>query len=315
MINSKSRIYIAGHKGLVGSSILRLLKKKKFQKILTADRKKLDLRVNKKVETFFKKQRPEFLIICAAKVGGIMANYTYPTEFITDNLAIQNNLLTLAKKYNVKRTIFLGSSCIYPKKSKTPIKEEYLLSGKLEQTNEAYAISKIAGIKLSQSLFKQYKQDIVCLMPTNVYGINDNFDLKNSHVIPGMIAKFLIAHKKKKNVKLWGTGKPIREFIFDDDLAKAILIILSQKKEKLIKICDGQFPIFNVGSGYSLSIKQLANKIKMIINFKGKIYFDPSKPDGTYKKNLNSSKIRKFSWKPLVNIDEGLKKVISHYKK
>lgn len=315
MINSKSRIYVAGHNGLVGSSVLRLLKKKKFQNILSIDRKKLDLRDAKKVEIFFKKQKPDFLIICAARVGGILANFTYPTEFITDNLAIQNNLLILAKKYNVKRTIFLGSSCIYPKKSKTPIKEEYLLSGKLEQTNEAYAISKIAGIKLSQSLFKQYKQDIVCLMPTNVYGINDKFDLKNSHVIPGMIAKFLIAHKKNKNVKLWGTGKPIREFIFDDDLAKAILIILSQKKEKLIKICDGQFPIFNVGSGYSLSIKQLANKIKMIINFKGKIYFDPSKPDGTYKKNLNSSKIRKFSWKPLVNIDEGLKKVISHYKK
>ena len=315
MINSKSRIFVAGHNGLVGSSVFKVLKENKYKNVLTVDRKKLDLEKKEKVEIFFKKKKPEFLVICAARAGGILANLSYPTEFLINNLTIQNNLLTLAKKYGVKRTIFLGSSCIYPKLTKNPIKEEYLLTGKLEKTNEAYAVAKIAGLKLSESLFKQYNQDIVCLMPTNVYGINDNFYNDNSHVIPGIISKISKAKKNKKNVRLWGTGKPIREFIFSDDLASAILIILKQKKSKLVKVCNGNFPMLNVGSGHSLSIKHLSLKIKKILNYKGKIFFDTSKPDGTLKKNLDSSKIRKLAWKPKISLEEGLEIIIKSYQK
>ena len=235
MIKKNSRIFIAGHKGLVGSSILNLLKKHKFKNILIKDRKKLDLTNSKKVDLFFRKNRPEYVIMCAARVGGILENSKYPTEFIVENLMIQNNILISTKKYNIKRTIFLGSSCIYPKRSRIPIKEEYLLTGKLEETNQAYAIAKISGIKLCESLFNQYNQDIVSLMPTNVYGIKDNFDLHSSHVIPGMIAKFLKAKKNNQDVYLWGSGKPIREFIYDEDLANAIYLILKTSQKKNLK--------------------------------------------------------------------------------
>ena len=205
MLKKNSKIFVAGHNGLVGSSVVSLLRNKKHKNIIVANRKKLDLRNQKKVDFFFKKNKPEILIICAAKVGGIIENRSKPLEFLIDNFQIQKNLLLASKKYNVKRTIFLGSSCIYPKKSKIPIKEEYLLTGKLEKTNEAYALSKIAGLKLCSILHEDYKKDIVCLMPTNVYGLNDNFDIKSSHVIPGLISKFIEAKKKQTNVQIWGS--------------------------------------------------------------------------------------------------------------
>lgn len=311
MIKKNSKIFVAGHKGLIGSSVVNLLKKKGYKNILTASRKKLDLINEKKVDIFFKKNKPQFLIICAAKVGGIIENKSKPLEFLIDNLLIQNNLLLATKKYNLKRTIFLGSSCIYPKKSKIPIKEEYLLTGKLEKTNEAYAISKIAGIKLCSILHEDYKKDVVCLMPTNVYGLNDNFDIKSSHVIPGLISKFIKAKLNKKNVKIWGTGRPIREFIHVEDLANAIFVSLKTSKKRLNQIFKTSLPLMNVGSGDHISIKKLALEIKKIIKFKGKIIFDTNYPDGTINKNLNSSLIKKLKWKTKIKFLSGLKSIIN----
>jgi len=314
MIKKNSRIFIAGHNGLIGSAVLRLLKKNGYKKIFTESRKKLDLCNYKKVENFFKKKKIDYVIIAAAKVGGILENSKYPTEFLTENLAIHNNILLLSKKYKVKRTIFLGSSCIYPKLSKIPIKEKYLLTGTLEKTNEAYAISKIAGIILCQSLFYQYKQDIVCLMPTNAYGKNDNFDSLSSHVIPGMITKFFQAKRKNKNVMLWGSGKPVREFIYDEDLANAILKILVTPQKKILKVCNNELPLFNVGSGESLSIKKLAYLVKGIIKFQGKIIFNKKFFDGTMIKNLDSSRIKKLGWKPKISLKKGLTKIVQDMK-
>lgn len=310
MINLKSKIFIAGHKGLVGSSVFRLLKEKKYKNLITADKFKLDLKNKEKVHSFFKKQKPEFVVICAAKVGGILENKTYQIDFLLDNIDIQNNILLSSKEFNVKRVIFLGSSCIYPKKSKIPIKEEYIMTGKLEKTNEAYAISKIAGIKLSSILYEQFKQDIVCLMPTNIYGENDNFEISSSHVIPGLISKFILSKKKNKNVKVWGTGKAIREFMHVNDLADAIIKILKTPKKKINRIVGPGVPIINVGSGESISIKNLALLIKKILKFKKEILFDKKYPDGTIIKNLDSTRMKKLNWKPKIKLAEGLKKVI-----
>jgi len=309
MINKYSKIFIAGHNGLVGSSVNNLLIKKDFKKIITVNRKQLDLTNTKKVFEFFKRNKIEFVIICAARVGGIMANSTYPTEFLMENIDMQNNILKASIKYSIKRVIFLGSSCIYPKISKTPIKEISLLSGKLETTNEAYALAKIAGIKASEYMYHQYKRDIVCLMPTNIYGINDNFNEFSGHVIPGMISKFIRANKEVKSVNLLGTGKPLREFLYVDDLAEAILLVLKSTKNKLKKISDNSFPIINVGSNEIISIRKLAYLIKKKIGFKGKIKFNSKFPDGTIKKNLNSIRIKKLGWKPKTNLDKGLEKV------
>lgn len=310
MLKKNSKIFVAGHNGLIGSSVLSLLKRSGYKSILTANRKKLDLRNEKKVDKFFKNNKPEFLIICAAKVGGIIENQNKPLEFLIDNLLIQNNLLLASKKYNLKRTVFLGSSCIYPKKSKIPIKEEYLLSGKLEKTNEAYAISKIAGLKLCSILHEDYKKDVICLMPTNVYGLNDNFDIKSSHVIPGLISKFINAKNKGTDVQIWGSGKPIREFIHVDDLANAILVSLKTSKKKLNHIFKRSLPFMNVGSGDHISIKKLAIEIKKLINFKGRIIYDKKYPDGTINKNLDSSLIKKLKWKTKIKFLSGLKKLV-----
>ena len=311
MIKKNSKIFIAGHNGLVGESVMRLLIKLKYKNIITENRNKLDLTNNKKVDIFFKKKKPEYLIMCAARVGGILENKNYPLEFLMDNLSIQNNLLLAAKKYKIKRTIFLGSSCIYPKFSKVPIKEEYFMDGKLEKTNEAYAISKIVGIKLSEILHKGYNNDIICLMPTNVYGLNDNFKISSSHVIPGLITKFINSkNKKKKEVIVWGSGKPQREFLFVDDLALSILTVLKTSKKKLKRLFKNGTPILNVGSGESISIKNLAKLIKKLTNYKGKIIFDKSIPDGTINKDLDSSKIFKLNWKPKTKLKSGLLKVI-----
>tara|TARA_Y100000389_G_C17458044_1_gene519559 strand:+ start:1827 stop:2786 length:960 start_codon:yes stop_codon:yes gene_type:complete len=310
MLKKNSKIFVAGHNGLVGSSVVNLLKNKNYKKILTASRKKLDLRNQKKVDLFFKKKKPEILIICAAKVGGIIENKSKPLEFLIDNFQIQKNLLLASKKYNIKRTIFLGSSCIYPKKSKIPIKEEYLLTGKLEKTNEAYALSKIAGLKLCSILHEDYKKDIICLMPTNVYGLNDNFDIRSSHVIPGLISKFINAKKNGTNVQIWGSGKPIREFIHADDLANAILVSLKSSKKKLNRIFKKSLPIMNVGSGDHVSIKRLVTEIKKLTNFEGKIIYNKKFPDGTLNKNLDSTLIKKLKWKTKIKFLSGLKELV-----
>lgn len=311
MINKNSKIFIAGHNGLVGNAIYRLLKKKNYKRLITASRKNLDLRNKKKVTDFFKKKRPEFVIMCAAKVGGIMENKNYQLDFLLHNTDIQNNILLSSKKFKVKRVVFLGSSCIYPKKSKIPIKEDYIMTGKLEKTNEAYAMSKLYGIKLASILYEEFSQDIVCLMPTNLYGIEDNFEINSSHVIPGLITKFLKAKKNKTNIKVWGTGKAIREFMYVDDLASAIFTSLITPKSKIIKIFKNKLPIINVGTGEYVSILQLAQKIKKIVKFKGKILFDKNYPDGTLIKNLDSSKIRKLNWRPKIKLNTGLNKVIN----
>jgi len=310
MINKNSKIYIAGHNGLVGRSIHNLLIDRGYKNILFKKRKDLDLRNEKNVDTFFKKNKPNYVIMCAARVGGIIDNRDFPLEFLLDNLSIQKNLLLAAKKYKIKRTIFLGSSCVYPKKSKTPIKESYLMSGKLEKTNDAMALAKIVGIKLSSILYRKYNNDIICLMPTNLYGINDNFTIASSHVIPGMITKFITAKKKNTHVKIWGTGKPIREFIHVDDLAAAIFVTMNTKSLSLKKIMKGQMPIFNVGSGESISIKKLAFLIKKLTKFEGKIFFDKNYPDGTFKKNLDSKKIKLLNWNAKIKLTNGLKKII-----
>ena len=315
MITKNSKIFIAGHNGLVGNAVYRKLKSKKYKRLIVENKKKLDLLDTKKVDNFFKNKKPDFLIMCAAKVGGILENKNYQLDFLLNNINIQNNLLLAAKKYNVKRTIFLGSSCIYPKNSKTPITEECLMKGKLEKTNEAYAIAKIAGIKHCSILFEKFDQDIVCLMPTNIYGINDNFDIGSSHVIPGLISKFIEAKKNKKNIVVWGTGKAVREFLYVDDLANAILKMLSIQRDTIKKISKNKLPIFNVGSNESISIKSLAYKIKKIIKFKRKIVFNLSYPDGTMNKNLDSRKIRKTNWKPKTKLNAGLTKVIRERQK
>ena len=304
-------IFVAGHKGLVGSSVLNLLIEKGYKKIITVDRKKLDLRDFNKVKSFFKNKKIDYMIMAAARAGGIMANSSNQKDFFLQNIEIQNSLLKLALQKKIKRTIFLGTSCIYPKLSKTPIKEDSLLSGKLEKTNQCYAIAKIAGIKLSEALFEDYKLDIICLMPTNVYGVNDNFDKFNGHVIPAMISKFIQAKKKNLNeIKLLGTGKPIREFVHSNDLANAILTCLKMSKSKTKKLFKSSMPIINIGTGESVSIFKLATTISRLVGFEGKIVFDSNYPDGTYKKNLNSNKIYSLGWKPNIKLTEGLKEVI-----
>ena len=248
-MDKNSSIFLAGHKGLVGSAVFRNLKKKGFRKIITLEKKKINLRDYKKLSKYFKNKKIDYMIMAAARAGGIMANMTYQKNFFFENIEIQNSLLKLALEKKIKRTIFLGTSCIYPKLSKNPIKEDYLLSGKLEKTNQCYAIAKIAGIKLSEALYEDHNLDIVCLMPTNIYGINDNFDKFSGHVIPAMINKINEAKiKKKKSIKLLGTGKPIREFLYADDLAELILITLNLKKKKIFKACGNKFPLINVGS-------------------------------------------------------------------
>jgi len=304
-------IFIAGHKGLVGSAIYEKLINEGYKNLLVADRNKLDLRDFRIVKEFFKNKKIDYMVMCAAKAGGIMANSFNQKDFFLENIEIQNSLLKLALDKNIKRTIFLGTSCIYPKFSKTPIREEYLLSGKLEKTNQCYAIAKIAGIKLSEALFEDFKKDIVCLMPTNVYGINDNFDKFSGHVIPAMISKFIEAKKKNyKQINLLGTGRPLREFIHSNDLANAILKCLRLPKSKFKKIFNKTMPILNVGTGENISISKLSKLISKLVHYEGKIFFDKKYPDGTFKKNLNSKKINSLGWKPQIKLYDGLREII-----
>jgi GDP-L-fucose synthase len=306
-MKKSAKIFIAGHNGLVGSAVYRNLLEKGYNNLFVVSKKKLNLRDSKKVETYFKKKKIEYLVICAALAGGILANSRYPVEFFNENIQIQNSLLNAALKFKLKRTIFLGTSCIYPYKTKTPIKENQLLSGKLHPSNEAYAIAKIAGIKLCEALYKQHKLDIVAVMPTNVYGINDKYSEKDSHVIPGLILKFLKAIKEnKKKVEVWGDGSPKREFIFSDDLAEAIRILLTTSKKKIFKICNNSFPIINVGTRDIYSIKQLVNIIAKKTGYKGKLFFNPKYPNGVHKKDIDITRIKKLNWNPKFDLSSGL---------
>ena len=307
MINKNDKIFLTGHNGLVGSAILRKLKQKKFKKIIVADRKKLNLLDQKKVEQFIKKHKPKAIIIAAAKVGGINANNIYKGEFIYENLQIQNNLIHTAYKNGIKDLIFLGSSCVYPRKSKQPIKEKYLLNSPLEKTNEPYAIAKIAGIKLCESYNFQYKTNFICLMPCNTYGPNDNYDYETSHFLPALIRKIYEAKKQnKKNFVLWGSGKPLREVIFVDDVADACVFFLQKRVSDYL---------INIGSNTEMSIKTYANKIKRILNFNGHIIFDKTKPDGTFRKKQDLSIAKKYGWYSKISLNQGLKIAISDFKK
>ena len=310
-MNKSDNIFIAGHKGLVGNAVYKLLKKQGFKNLITIDRKKIDLRNSIQVDNFFKNKNIDYMVMAAARAGGIIANSSNQKDFFLDNIEIQNSLLKLALKKKIKRTIYLGTSCIYPKFSKIPIKEESLLTGILEKTNQCYAIAKIAGIKLCEALFEDYNLDIVCLMPTNVYGDNDNFNKVTGHVIPAIIAKIEEANKSnKKIVKLLGTGKPLREFIHTDDLAESIFKCLFVSKKVLKKKNKHRLPVINVGTNEEISIKNLSNLIAKFARYKGKIEFDHKSPDGTYRKGLNSSKIKDLGWYPRIKLEDGLKKVI-----
>ena len=308
------KIFVAGHKGMVGSAIFRKLKNKS-NKIVMADKKKLNLLDQKSVLSFFKKNKFDEVYLCAAKVGGIHANNTYLADFIYQNLEIQNNFIHSAYLAKVKKLMFLGSSCVYPKKPKIPIKEDYLLTGELENTNEMYAIAKIAGLKICKAYNAQFKTDFRAVMPTNLYGKNDNYDSLNSHVIAALIKKIVLAKKQnKKSLIVWGTGKPKREFLHVDDLADATIKIMNLSKSKYIKIAGEKFPFINIGSGSDISIKDLAKKISKIVGFKGKMIFDKSKPDGTFQKLMDNTKLKKIKWKPKISLDSGIKKTIEDFK-
>ena len=311
MISINSKIYVAGHKGLVGSAIIRKLKEQGYKKIITANRKKLDLTNQNKVFAFLKRHKPSFIFIAAAKVGGIIANSTLPADFILENIKIQTNVIESAFKNGIKKLLFLGSSCIYPKFAKQPISESELLKDKLEETYEPYAIAKIAGLKLCESYNKQYFLDYRSLMPTNLYGPNDNFDAYNSHVIPGLINR--IHDAKTKNLPkciIWGSGKPKRDFLYVDDLADASIYALEKWNPS-----DANSPkdknglslnFLNIGTGKEISIYELANLIKKVVKFDGNIIFDTSKPDGTPRKLLDIEKVLSLGWKPKIRLEDGL---------
>ena len=300
MINYNSRIYIAGHKGLVGSAILRKLKENGYINLITADRKKLDLTDQKKVIQFLKRKKPDFIFIAAAKVGGIYYNLKYKADFITENIQIQTNLIHGAFKCGIKELIFLGSSCVYPKNSKQPIKEDYILSGKLEETNDAYAIAKIAGIKMCESYNHQYKTNYKCLMPANTFGPNDNYDKNNSHFFPALIKKVHdLKSNKKKSITLWGNGKPKREVIHVDDVADACIFFMKKKTKHYL---------INIGTGKDYTIKYfLETMVKIILNKKKiNIIYDKSKPNGVLRKVMDVSLAKKYGWKSKINLKNSI---------
>ena len=301
-MDSNSKVYVAGNTGLVGSAIVRMLHMKGYTNILSTPSSHFDLRRQDDVERFFKNNEPEYVYLAAAKVGGIGANKDYPGHFIYDNLMIQSNIIHAARKFGVKKLLFLGSSCIYPKMCEQPIKEEYLMTGPLEPTNDAYAIAKIAGIKMCQAYRKQYGFNAISLMPTNLYGPNDNFDLETSHVLPALIRKF---HEAKDTVTLWGDGSPMREFLHVDDLADACFTAMLKY--------DESEPI-NVGTGEDVTIKELANSISDVVGFAGGIDWDTSKPNGTPRKVLNVDKMKSLGWEPKISLKEGIKSTYEWYK-
>ena len=301
----ESKIYVAGHLGLVGSAIIRNLKSKGFTNIIGRTHKELDLTNQKAVREYFEEEKPEYVFLAAAKVGGISANNTYPADFIYENLQIQNNVIKAAYDFKVTKLLFLGSSCIYPKMCPQPMKEEYLLSGYLEPTNEAYALAKITGLKMCQFFNKQYGTKFISVMPTNLYGPNDNYDLENSHVLPALLRKF---HEAKINnepyVEVWGTGKPFREFLHVDDMADACVFLMENYEGN---------DFFNVGTGKEINIKELAVMIKEIVDYEGEVRFDESKLDGTSRKLLDVSRLKQAGWSYKVELYEGVKDTYKCY--
>jgi GDP-L-fucose synthase len=306
-MNFQSKIYIAGHRGMVGSAIHRNLISKGYTNIIFRTSKELDLRNQQAVEAFFAAEKPEYVFLAAAKVGGIHANNTYRADFIYENLMVQNNVIHSSYKNNVAKLMFLGSSCIYPKHAPQPLKEEFLLSGALEYTNEPYAIAKIAGIKMCEAYRAQYGCNFISVMPTNLYGPNDNYDLANSHVLPALIRKFHDAKEKgAAYVEVWGSGSPMREFMHAEDMADACVY--------LMKNYDGM-QFVNIGTGSDISIKDLALLIKKITGYNGELKFDPSKPDGTPRKLMDVSYLHSLGWKHKVNLEEGIRAVYNDFKK
>lgn len=298
-MNLDAKIYVAGHRGLVGSAIVRNLEAKGYKNIIYRTHKELDLTNQEAVRTFFEEEKPEYVFLAAAKVGGIHANNTYPADFIYDNLMIQNNVIKAAHDFKVKKLLFLGSTCIYPKMAPQPIKEEYLLTGALEETNEAYAVSKIAGLEMCKFFKRQYGNNFISCMPTNLYGPNDNFDLKNSHVLPALIRKF---HEAKVNnsevVEVWGTGTPLREFLYVDDMADACVFLMENY--------DGEQHV-NIGTGEEVSIRELAETVKEVVGFEGELVFNTDMPDGTPRKLTTVDKLHGLGWKHRVSLNEGIK--------
>jgi GDP-L-fucose synthase len=305
-VEKHDKIYVAGHRGMVGSAIVRKLKQEGFANILTQSSSELDLRNQEAVRSFFEEQKPDYVFLAAAKVGGIQANNIYRADFLYDNLMIQNNVIHQAYEHKVKKLMFLGSSCIYPKLAPQPLQEESLLTGTLEPTNEPYAIAKIAGIKMCEAYRDQYQCNFISVMPTNLYGPGDNYDLNNSHVLPALIRKF---HKAKlkgdKSVVVWGTGAPLREFLHVDDLADACYFLMCNYNDK---------SFVNVGSGIDLSIKDLALLVKEVVQFEGDLVFDTTKPDGTPRKLMDVSKLKKIGWEYRITLQEGIRKVYDAYK-
>jgi GDP-L-fucose synthase len=299
MITKQTKIYIAGHRGMVGSAIWSALEKKGYTNLIGLTSKQLDLRNQEAVSNFYQKELPEVVVNAAAKVGGILANNDFPYPFIMENMQIQNNLIDGALQAGIHKFIFLGSSCIYPKFAEQPLKEEYLLTNSLEPTNQWYAIAKIAGVKACEAIRKQYGKDYVSLMPTNLYGTNDNFDLKTSHVLPAMLRKFHEAKLNNTPVTLWGSGTPMREFLFVDDLAEAVVFALENRLPE---------SLYNVGTGLDLTIKELAETIQKTVGHKGEIIWDSSKPDGTPRKLMDISKMHTLGWKHQTNLEEGIQK-------
>ncbi len=318
LINRGDQIFIAGHRGMVGSSILRCFRNKGYKNLLVADRSELNLLDYAATKAWFQIKRPDVVVLAAAKVGGIYANNSYPADFLIENLQIQLNVITISQEIGVRRLLFLGSSCIYPRYSKQPITEEYLLTGSLENTNEMYAIAKITGIKLCQALHEQFGFDAISLMPTNLYGPGDNYHPKNSHVIPGLIQKITLAKAKGlKEIFCWGTGSPLREFMHVDDLAEACIIALEKWDPSSDKapryVADKPLLFLNVGTGKNISIRELASTIATIVGFKGKILWDNRYPDGTPQKLLDISKMLELGWTPKIALEQGLSRVCSEY--
>ncbi|MFN3594685.1 MAG: GDP-L-fucose synthase family protein [Thiobacillaceae bacterium] len=315
----EARIYIAGHRGLVGSALLRVLSAKGYTNLITRTHAELDLTDQAAVEAFFAQERPEYVFLAAARVGGILANDTYPAEFIRDNLAIQTNVIHAAWRHGVERLLFLGSSCIYPKHCPQPIKEEYLLTGPLEPTNRPYAIAKIAGIEMCWSYNRQYGTRFLAVMPTNLYGPGDNYHPQNAHVIPALIRKFHEAKlNKAPSVTVWGTGTPRREFLYSDDMAEACVFLMELPDEQFVPLLaqdrnDGLPPLVNIGVGEDMTIRELAERVRAVVGFEGEIVFDPSKPDGTPRKMLDVSRIQSLGWRAGVGLQDGLRQAYADF--
>lgn len=305
-MNREDKIFVAGHRGMVGSAIVRKLNAEGFDNIIIRTSSDLDLRNQSQVEDFFRKEKPQYVFLAAAKVGGIQANNTYKAEFLYDNLMIQNNVIHQSHLNGVEKLMFLGSSCIYPKFAPQPLKEEYLLTDTLEPTNEPYAIAKIAGIKMCEAYRDQYDSNFISVMPTNLYGPNDNYDLNNSHVLPALIRKFHEAKKTGKNVTMWGTGSPKREFLHVDDLANACFFLMQNYNEK---------EFLNIGTGVDISILELAKLIQKIVGHQGKIVNDISKPDGTPRKLMNVDRLKNIGWNATIELDEGIQAVYNSLQK